>query len=236
MEIKISKSAMVIAVATALSSGAVWADSGVHRLSGSAAFASVEDVQSSTGNLVDNNDLENTANTGQNVMKSATGNIGLNIAAGDNNLQDNATVISVAAPGGDGGIVDSDVFVEQTASGNATSNDGVMNGSTIGGGSFASASGNIGANMASGDNNLQKNNTAISVGDGTLAVASVSAAQVVSGNKSRYEACAHDTNSAVLNGAAFEGAGGNIGVNMASGSNNLQSNSMAIAISFPSVN
>ena len=42
------------------------------------------------------------------------------------------------------------------------------------------------------------------------------------------------TNTAALSGSAFSGASGNIGVNVASGTGNLQANSLALAVAQPS--
>src|SRR5690606_18270539 len=49
-----------------------------------------------------------------------------------------------------------------------------------------------------------------------------------------YQVAVAATNSATLNGAAFNGASGNIGVNIASGTGNLQSNSLSLAVAQPS--
>ena len=42
------------------------------------------------------------------------------------------------------------------------------------------------------------------------------------------------SNSATLSGNAFQNASGNIGVNVASGTGNLQANSLALAVAQPS--
>ncbi len=42
------------------------------------------------------------------------------------------------------------------------------------------------------------------------------------------------TNTSALSGSAFSGASGNIGVNVASGTGNLQANSLALAVAQPS--
>jgi len=43
------------------------------------------------------------------------------------------------------------------------------------------------------------------------------------------------TNTASLSGSAFAGASGNIGVNVASGTGNLQANSLALSVAQPTV-
>ncbi|MDX1549893.1 MAG: adhesin, partial [Lysobacter spongiicola] len=49
-----------------------------------------------------------------------------------------------------------------------------------------------------------------------------------------YQVAVAATNSASLDGSAFQGASGNIGVNIASGTGNMQANSLAMAVAQPS--
>jgi hypothetical protein len=87
------------------------------------------------------------------------------------------------------------------------------------------ASGNIGVNVATGAFNNQANATLIStasqMGSATATIGSV---QSVSGLKKIVAAGTQ----AVLGGSAFAGASGNIGVNIASGVANQQSNSLVL--------
>ncbi|NIQ10105.1 MAG: adhesin, partial [Gammaproteobacteria bacterium] len=72
--------------------------------------------------------LKNTATAGDEVMSGASGNIGLNMVSGDNNLQDNASAMtSLDAAALNTGLIDSEVFVRQTTTGNQTLNQGVEN-------------------------------------------------------------------------------------------------------------
>ena len=149
----------------------------------STSVAVVDDKQSATLNNGQNYLLKNTVTAGDEVMSQASGNIGLNMVSGDNNLQDNATAMtSLDQPTLDAGLIDSEVFVRQTTETNTTLNQGVENTASIGNNAFAGASGNIGLNVATGNNNLQKNNMALSVGDGAIAEASVNTEQNVHNN------------------------------------------------------
>lgn len=251
------KSAIALVVATFVSSGAAWAQdtfatnvsltkhltltknltiNGTISQTGtigvnSSSVAVVNNSQSSTHNESDDNyDLPNRSTVGSYAMNGAKGNIGLNAAAGDNNLQDNATAVSATAEGFTAGLMDAEVFVRQNAAANTTTNNTVTNVSTIDAFAFNGASGNIGVNVTTGNNNLQKNNVAMSVGNGVLAEASVDSGQTVSYNDTDYIANTGNANTVALNSSAFTGAVGNIGVNMSAGSNNLQSNSLAMSV------
>lgn len=149
----------------------------------SSSVAAINDRQSSTGNLGSNYLLKNTASAGDDVMREASGNLGLNMVSGDNNLQDNAAAMTALDQAQfDSGLIDAEVFVGQTSQGNSTYNQGVENMASIGSNAFMDASGNIGVNITSGNNNLQKNNMAVSVGTGALAEASVHTEQNVHDN------------------------------------------------------
>lgn len=150
----------------------------------SASVAVVDDKQDATANQGENFLLQNSATAGDEVMSGASGNIGLNMASGDNNLQDNASAMTAldTATALNAGLIDAEVFVRQRAEGNLTRNEGVENTSSMGASAFAGASGNIGVNVATGNNNLQKNNMVMSVGNGVIAEASVNTEQNVHGN------------------------------------------------------
>lgn len=148
----------------------------------STSVAVVDDKQKATTNQGENYLLQNTATGGNGVMRGATGDIGLNMVSGDNNLQDNASAMTTLSPGATSGLIDSEVFVRQKTEANLTSNQGVENTASLGNNAFVSASGNIGVNIATGNNNLQKNNMAVSIGNGIVAEASVNTEQRVSNN------------------------------------------------------
>ncbi len=172
------------------------------------------------------------------VLMGAGGKIGVNVAAGAQNGQANNlsmdTVFGVPEAGqhanGTAAIDDNQaangafiwpsiaVGVRDTESSSMLDN------------VLQSASGQIGVNMASGMQNLQANNTAIA--DNVSNSGSTSSASVEGQQQSGPWSVGinrHSTNSAVIGDNVLNGAEGDIGVNMASGMQNMQSNDLAIA-------
>ncbi|HAI47010.1 MAG TPA: adhesin [Stenotrophomonas sp.] len=148
----------------------------------SAAIAIIDNRQSITENVASNSLVTNSASIADDVGSDASGNLGFNVAAGDNNAQDNAASLSAADASFSFGMADAEVFVNQFGGGNTTINSGVTNAAGLGGNAFSGASGNIGANVASGNNNEQKNALAASVATSAYATSSISSNQVSSGN------------------------------------------------------
>jgi|GEM_PF-62031 len=148
----------------------------------SAAAASIDNRQSVSGNLGLNDKLSNTSNIVDNTAQNASGNIGMNTAAGDNNTQDNATALAATDASFAFGLSNAGVAVNQDGNGNATWNNGVTNQAGISGNAFQNATGNIGVNVTSGNNNEQKNALAASVSTSRFSQASVSSNQMSSGN------------------------------------------------------
>ncbi|WP_312238686.1 adhesin [Stenotrophomonas sp.] len=148
----------------------------------SAAVAIIDNRQSITDNAASNSLVTNSASIADDVGSDASGNLGFNVAAGDNNAQDNAASLSAADASFSFGMADAEVFVNQYGAGNTTLNSGVTNAAGLGGNAFSNASGNIGANVASGNNNEQKNALAASVATSAYATSSISSNQVSTGN------------------------------------------------------
>lgn len=148
----------------------------------SAAIAVIDNRQSISGNVGVNDKLTNDASITDDVGSNASGNLGFNVASGDNNTQDNAASLSAADASFSFGMADAEVFVNQSGTGNATLNQGVTNMAGVGGNAFNNASGNISVNVASGNNNEQKNALAASVATSAYAQSSISSNQVSSGN------------------------------------------------------
>ena len=148
----------------------------------SAAIAIIDNRQSSSNNVGMNDMLTNEASIADDVGSEASGNLAFNVAAGDNNVQDNAAALSAADASFAFGMADAEVFVNQAGSGNLTLNSGVTNDASMGGNAFNAASGNIGVNIAAGNNNQQKNALAASVATSAYAQSSVSSNQHSSGN------------------------------------------------------
>jgi hypothetical protein len=98
--------------------------------------------------------------------------------------------------------------------------------------------------MAAGSNNQQKNSISMAVSNMGLAEANVAAIQksnrnvVSSDPRSEYDDVTGslvirdlNANESMINGSAFAGVAGNIGVNMASGTGNQQLNALSLSIS-----
>ncbi|MGN6234549.1 adhesin [Dyella sp.] len=148
----------------------------------SAAIAIVDNAQTNGGNDGSNTNLSNSASAADNVAQGASGNIGVNIGAGDNNQQDNAAALSATDASFAFGMADGEVFVNQQGAFNDTMNAGVTNAASLGGNAFQNASGNLGVNVTSGNNNQQKNAMAASVATTRFAQATVSSNQASAHN------------------------------------------------------
>ena len=144
----------------------------------SAAIAVIDNRQTVTENWGFNEQLDNDASIADDTASAASGNLQCNVAAGDNNVQDNAAALSAADASFSFGLADAEVFVNQTGAHNMTSNLGVANTASISDNAFSDAAGNIGVNVTSGNNNTQKNALAASVATSAYAQASVSSNQV----------------------------------------------------------
>jgi len=153
----------------------------------SAATALIDNRQTVSGNKGINDKLTNDASIGDDVAGAASGNLGFNVAAGDNNAQDNAAALSAADSSFAFGMSDAAVFVNQGGADNVTINKGVTNTAGVGDGAFAGATGNIGVNVTSGNNNEQKNSLAASVATSRVATSAITSNQVSGGNFTKNE-------------------------------------------------
>lgn len=199
----------------------------------------------------------------------ASGNIGVNVAAGGLNSQANDAAISkgsteemtttttvteteyewvggyhgsykptketVTSSSTDEAMVFAKAanFSIQSSSGNSFDNDATQNNAKVSG-SFGGASGNLGVNAAAGFGNAQHNSMTLALGQNSSAEATVVGVQSIYDNELDNDTvgcgCSLDvnTNTAELYNS-FGGASGNIGVNIASGNLNMQSNTLSIA-------
>ena len=210
------------------------------------AAAVVNDAQNSHNNNVSNKATQNTA-TIKNSIKGSEGNVGANSAAGTGNQQDNSVAIATADESFVFGTAAALTNATHTNSHNTSHNYGTQNNASLDS-SGSGASGNVGANVAAGDFNQQKNNLAIAVSNGRIATAGANTSQTSNNLSVINEAGAsylsnvstwdHDhghggnntpvTNNASMTGS-FNGLSGNGGANIAAGVGNQQSNSLSIA-------
>ncbi|HDS1818842.1 MAG: heme utilization protein [Pseudomonas sp.] len=129
------------------------------------ATANALDSQSSTDNTITNQGTINEAEMSSSAT-GASGNVGVNVAAGNGNQQDNAAAIANASS--ESSLDNSFVFgtaeatadVRQFSDGNRVDNWSTQS-SAVMSGSGDGASGNVGVNIAGGDLNQQKNTMAI---------------------------------------------------------------------------
>lgn len=170
-------------------------------------MAVIDSYQNTTGNYVENTRNTNNAKIDGGSGNNLAGNGGLNVAAGDNNVQANNTAMTVlgdradAEPGevgegstangllgfgwhkNGGASVDAEISSSQVSAFNDVNNQGNHNNAVISGGSLNGAAGNLGVNVAAGNGNVQANNFALSYGqDASLAVSTVDNKQFTTGN------------------------------------------------------
>lgn len=144
------------------------------------ASATVEDTQSSSNNGVLNQGTQNAASI-DGSLTGASGNMGVNVAAGDLNQQANAAALATADEKFIFGYAYASTAIEQSNSHNNALNYSTHNQATLTN-SANNASGNVGINIAAGNYNQQKNDMAAAVSGGRLAGASSSATQTSSDN------------------------------------------------------
>ncbi|NMX60456.1 hypothetical protein HBO12_02535 [Pseudomonas sp. WS 5059] len=193
--------------------------------------AAVTDTQVSKDNKFD--DTKTLNNAGANgSLSSSKGNLGANIAAGSGNQQDNAAAITSSA---DDDIKSTFALADiyQESKDNKFTNKGTQNNASLVN-SANNSSGNVGVNVAAGQGNQQKNNLAIVTADGKNVAAASNTEQVSLDNHFLNEAASKHSykpqyvvnNAGLLNSA--NNASGNIGVNVAAGSGNQQSNTLTL--------
>jgi hypothetical protein len=162
----------------------------------------------------------NHSQIGSDAFTMASGDIGANVAAGNDNQQSNTLYVDGSKGGSDPASNGTNPFAG-SSQGNGQ-NSVVFSGhnkANIGGDAFENASGVIGANVASGNAN-QQSNVAIVLSGATLNDTAAGARQGNGGNC--YFADGHNRSS--IGGNAFSAATGAIGANVSSGNGNQQAN------------
>ena len=205
---------------------------------------------SNDGNVV------NGANITGNVGTGVSGNLGVNQAAGAMNAQGNQAAITAAGSSandagftfdGDrdapaGSMADAETFATQSSTLTRSFNHGTTKSASASGHAFENASGNVGVTQAAGDGNEQLNQlSAATAQNVAYAVATSTLDQEWSGNfvdndPGKLGWCSepqNTSNSASLSGHVLAGASGNLGLNQAAGTGNMQSNSLAMGVSNP---
>lgn len=216
------------------------------------AGAAVLDSQESSDSSVVNRGTQNDAKI-DSSLNNSNGNMGANVAAGNGNQQDNAAALATADEAFIFGSAVTVSSATQRSSGNTARNRSNTNNTSLNN-AGNSGSGNIGINVTTGDFNQQKNNLAIAVSGGRVAVAAAAANQSTSGlnvtNNARTEfvpvgvlglsgittqqvMTPEGWRPPVTNNASITNSmnnfSGNGGANVSSGVGNQQSNSLSIA-------
>lgn len=119
----------------------------------------------------------------------------------------------------------------QSNGGNNGMNENLSNSASADHNVAQGAQGNIGVNIGAGDNNQQDNAAALSATDASFAFG-MADAEVFVNQQGAYNDTMNVgvTNAASLEGNAFQGTAGNLGVNVTSGNNNQQKNAMAASV------
>lgn len=162
----------------------------------------------------------------------ATGNVGLNIAAGSGILQSNAAAI--ASTESQDVFATASAYANQATMSNLTFNVDDSSNDAILEAALSGASGNIGVNVASGAGNTQSNQLSmIETGGGRVVRSAVAIDQSASGNqsenKTQFES-SNSANSARMVTGALSAASGNVGVSVAAGVGNAQANAMSVIV------
>jgi hypothetical protein len=171
-------------------------------------MAVVENVQESSMNMVDNYYHDNDAQITESAFENASGNIGVNQAAGEFNVQSNSAALASIDANFAFGSGDAEIFSTQAGGFNAVLNEASTNTSTIDGAAFMNATGNIGVNVAAGDNNIQANNMAASAYSGALGEASVSNVQQTGHNVTMNWSVVEDSVEFININLALDASGG----------------------------
>ena len=199
-----------------------------------AAMSTVDNKQIVDDNIVSvtgsDATISNVALIDGTVLGGAGGNIGVNVAVGDNLLQENVAVLSAIGTAA-AGSADAEAFSVQKGVNNSLSGSSdaeITNNTQLLGDVLALATGNVGLNAATGAYNGQKNALAIAAVTGSATLSEATAAVL---QESTFNSTSHnDTSNAVTLGAnVANGATGNIGLNLTAGANNLQQNTLAIS-------
>lgn len=145
------------------------------------ASATVEDTQESSDNAVINMGTKNTANV-DGSLGNASGNVGVNVAAGDMNQQANAAALATADEKFIFGYAYASTDVTQNNTDNTALNLSTTNKATLNN-TANGASGNVGINVTAGNYNQQKNDMAAAVSGGATAESYSGATQTSTGNR-----------------------------------------------------
>lgn len=158
------------------------------------------------------------------VGSNAHGALSVNMAAGDSNVQSNATAIAAGTSNGQASAhASTDQIIDST-----TFNVPEIAVTRISNNAFNNASGLIKINQAAGAANAQANNVALAVG--AEVAADTALAQNVSGLAPEAMEASGQQREAVVDEAAFRGAHGIVQVNQSAGIANASGNNFTMRV------
>ena len=197
-----------------------------------AASATLNEEQVLSENTLELGSFDNSVDFAGDVATDAAGAIGLNMVAGDFNLQNNAAVLALIADAASSETYAS-TSLSQILFGNAFNGGAadaqMRNAVNVDISASGDVAGNVGLNAVSGAFNVQSNAVAIAAVPGSmLAQAQAGLAQNAQQNHSVH----HDAVNGVDATIILDSVSGNVGMNLASGVGNVQSNSITIARPF----
>jgi hypothetical protein len=217
----------------------------------SAAIANTDAKQILSGETVDFSRPDKKKSDPATVHNNATtgavnsdGNVGVNVAAGQDNMQQNSANLAVSADtnAGANGWASASTTAYQSLTGTSygvSGNNGNGNGNGNGNkthfvdhnnatGGDVGGTGNVGVNVAAGAFNQQQNLLTLAVANNSvLAQSNAVLWQTASCNSVDIQTQRNNAESGVVNGS------GNLGVNIAAGVGNQQINSLTAAVSGP---
>ncbi|HOO40199.1 MAG TPA: hypothetical protein PK425_07750 [Syntrophales bacterium] len=120
-------------------------------------------------NMTFNYESDNNATVAGSSMTNFTGNLGVNVAAGNSNAQSN--IATYAAGEADASLTRAVIFSVQKAMNNLTKNEGSANNAAVASDVLNGATGNVGLNVAAGSNNAQTNMTSIATAPAKVGMA-----------------------------------------------------------------
>jgi hypothetical protein len=225
--------------------GSIDPDSAAIAVTDTKQIASYESVTftPSIVDLLGGGDLEATAtnNAGTGDINS-DGNVGVNVAAGQYNMQQNSANLAVSADPAseaDGGWAQASTTGYQSLTDtsygpgdisllNYVVGDAPYSDTNTAAGGNVGGSGNVGVNVAAGAFNQQQNLLTLAVANNSvLSQSNAVLWQTASCNDITIDSQTNSASSGVVNGS------GNIGVNIAAGVGNQQQNSLTAAVSGP---
>jgi hypothetical protein len=163
---------------------------------------------------------------GSNALAGIRGRAAVNEAAGDSNVQSNATALAVG-----GGMNSALVGTVQSTAANQAGAPGIATAS-IGPGAFSNANGLLSINQTSGIANAQSNTAALGMGNGVEVVADSMLATAVSNAGPAGTGADSKTRlgEVSISDTAFKGARGLVQVNQSAGSGNATANNFALSV------